>query len=155
MNDDLSLVLKEDINLLDKVADILVYSYNKCKEIGIKEEYSYEELDKFESFTSRFARLSDFLIYRIFRLIDKIDLESEGTFRDIINRSEKKEIIKSAEIFIEIRILRNQIVHEYIQDDIQGLFKKVLDYTPYLFDSIDRVKKYTEKYNSAEEKTGK
>lgn len=148
MNDNFSLVLEEDTRLLDKVADILKYSYNNCKTIGIKKEYSYEELDKFESFTSRFARLSDFLIYRIFRLIDKIDLEPEGTVRDIINRSEKKEIIKSADIFIEIRILRNQIVHEYIQDEIQETFKKVMDYTPYLFDSIKRIKEYIKKYNS-------
>lgn len=151
MNDDLSLVLEDDIKLLDKVADILKYSYNKCKKIGIKEEYNYEELDKFESFTSRFARLSDFLIYRIFRLIDKIDLESEGTIRDIINRSEKKEVIESAEMFIEIRILRNQIVHEYIQDEIQGMFKKVLEYTPYLLDSIKRVKDYIKKYSLKQE----
>jgi hypothetical protein len=143
---DLVLLLREELQLLDKAAEILKYSYGVCSEIGIKEEYSFEELDKFESFTGRFARLSDLLIQKIFRLIDDIDLESQGTIRDRINRAEKKELIKSADVFIEIRVVRNQVAHEYIQDEIQELFEKVLEYTPPLSDSVSRVKNHCRKY---------
>lgn len=145
-NNDLVQLLREELQLLDKAADILKYSYGMCGKIGIKDEYSYEELDKFESFSGRFARLSDLLIQKIFRLIDDIELESPGTIRDRINRAEKKELIESADIFVEIRIVRNQVAHEYIQDEIQELFEKVLEYTPHLMDSVNRVKKYCRKY---------
>jgi uncharacterized protein YutE (UPF0331/DUF86 family) len=88
------------------------------------------------------------LIQKIFRLIDDIELESPGTIRDRINRAEKKELIESADIFVEIRIVRNQVAHEYIQDEIQELFEKVLEYTPHLMDSVNRVKKYCRKYTA-------
>lgn len=143
---DLVLLLREELQLLDKAAEILKYSYGVCGKIGIKEEYSFEELDKFESFTGRFARLSDLLIQKIFRLIDDIDLEASGTIRDRINRAEKKELVESADDFIEIRVVRNQVAHEYIQDEIQELFEKVLEYAPHLMDSVKRVKKYCRKY---------
>lgn len=147
-NNDLVQLLREELQLLDKAADILKYSYGMCGKIGIKDEYSFEELDKFESFSGRFARLSDLLIQKIFRLIDDIELESPGTIRDRINRAEKKELIESADIFVEIRIVRNQVAHEYIQDEIQELFEKVLEYTPHLMDSVNRVKKYCRKYTA-------
>lgn len=148
MKSKLLLTLESEIELLNKAADILNYSYENCKKIGIKEKYSYEELDKFESFTSRFARMSDFLIQRIFKLIDNLDLESEGTVRDTINRAEKKELIESADAFVEIRILRNQISHEYVDEEIHEIFQKVQDYTPALLDSVSRIKNHVKKYES-------
>ncbi|NIM16850.1 MAG: hypothetical protein GTO45_33105 [Candidatus Aminicenantes bacterium] len=139
------LLLKEELELMEKAADILDYSYQKCKKTGVKVQYDYDELERFEALTSRFARLSDILIQKVFRLIDKIDLESEGTVRDRINRAEKKELIESADDFVKIRIVRNQIAHEYIPEEIYEIFKKVLKYTPKLLDSVNRVKNYTEK----------
>jgi hypothetical protein len=61
-NKDLILLLKEEIQLMDKAADILNYSYDTCSKIGIKEEYSYDELDRFESFDA-FLRVFRCKIY--------------------------------------------------------------------------------------------
>jgi hypothetical protein len=49
-NNDLVQLLREELQLLDKAADILKYSYGMCGKIGIKDEYSYEELDKSNPF---------------------------------------------------------------------------------------------------------
>ena len=43
--------------------------------------------------TSRFARLSDIIIQKIFRLIESLELEEPGTVRDRINQAEKWGII--------------------------------------------------------------
>ena len=146
VSENLILLLYEELKLMNKAADTLEYSYRTCLAIGRKEEYSYDELDRFESLTSRFARLSDLLIQKIFRLIDKLELETEGTVRDRINSAEKKGLIQSADNFVKIRIIRNQIAHEYILEEIQGLFEKVLKHAPDLLDSVKRVKKYCDKY---------
>jgi len=151
---DLVLLLQEELELLGKAADILKYSNDVCGKIGIKEDYTYDELDKFESFTGRFARLSDLLIQKIFRLIESIELESPGTVRDRINKAEKRGLIESADIFIEIRVLRNQIAHEYIQDEIKEMFEKVLGYTPQLLDCVERIQTHCRKYQQpGDEKT--
>ena len=142
-----SLLLKE-LKVLDDARDILVYSFNKCSAIGIKENYEPEELESFESYTGRFARLSDILIQKIFRLVDEMDLDTQGTIRDRINRAEKKELIASSDIFVEIRIVRNDIAHEYLPEAIRDIFGKVLSLTPHLLDGVERTKKYCSKYTN-------
>jgi uncharacterized protein YutE (UPF0331/DUF86 family) len=125
-------LLEEELNLLKKSNEILVYSYNMCKKIGIKDEYTFEELDRFEALTSRFARTSDIIIQKIFRLIDILELEPSGSIIDRINRAEGRGIIDSANTFKEIRRLRNDIAHEYISLEIKSMFKNVLRLTPEL-----------------------
>jgi hypothetical protein len=93
-NDELELFAKE-LKLLDEAAKILAYSYEACRKIGIKESYALEELDKFEALTSRFARTSDILIQRIFRLIDVLELEKTGQY----NRSNKPSRKKKLDFF--------------------------------------------------------
>jgi len=111
-----------------------------------KESYKPEELESFESFTSRFARLSDILIQKIFRLVDELDLDTQGTVRDRINRAEKKELIVSSDVFIEIRIIRNDIAHEYLPKAIHEIFERVLLLTPHLLDGVERTIAYCNKY---------
>jgi len=148
MTDQMQLLLLKELKVLDDARDILVYSFNKCSAIGIKENYEPEELESFESYTGRFARLSDILIQKIFRLVDEMDLDTQGTIRDRINRAEKKELIASSDIFVEIRIVRNDIAHEYLPEAIRDIFGKVLSLTPHLLDGVERTKKYCSKYTN-------
>ena len=45
--------LAEDLNRLDRSVEMLKYSLQRCCKIGIKKDYSLEELDRFESIRSR------------------------------------------------------------------------------------------------------
>src|SRR5581483_6288772 len=100
--------------------------------IGIKKEYTEQELEAFEALTARFSRLSDLMIQKIFRLIDTLELVNEGTIPDRLNRAEKRELISSAKLFTELRMLRNTIAHEYEPDEFTRIFKNVLQLTPSL-----------------------
>ena len=148
MTEQMQLLLLKELKVLDDARDILVYSFNKCSAIGIKENYEPDELESFEAYTGRFARLSDILIQKIFQLVDELDLDSQGTIRDRINRAEKKELIASSDIFVEIRIVRNDIAHEYLPEAIRDIFGKVLSLTPHLLDGVERTKKYCSKYTN-------
>lgn len=55
MKDIMPDLLIKELKLLDDSASILKYSYEKCKKIGIQENYVIEEMDQFEAFTSRFV----------------------------------------------------------------------------------------------------
>jgi hypothetical protein len=140
------ILLKEELQLLNMASKALDYSYHRCLEVGKKEQYTLEEEERFESLTSRFARLSDILIQKLFRLIDQIELEDSGSVRDRINRAEKKRLINSADDFILIRELRNSIAHEYHPEAIINIFSIVLDQTPLLFDSVTRINQHCKKY---------
>jgi len=146
MTGQMQLLLVNELQLLKEAREVLSYSYNKCHAIGINESYESEELESFEAFTSRFARLSDILIQKIFRLVDELDLETQGTVRDRINRAEKKELIVSSDVFIEIRIIRNDIAHEYLPEAIHEIFERVLLLTPYQLEGVERTIAYCDKY---------
>jgi hypothetical protein len=147
MTEKMQLLLIKELKILDDAKEVLVYSFDKCSSIGIKDTYKPEELESFESFTGRFARLSDILIQKIFRLVDELDLDSQGTIRDRINRAEKKELIASSDVFVEIRMVRNDIAHEYLPEAIHDIFGKVLSLTPHLLDGVHRTIAYCRKYS--------
>ena len=146
MTDQMQLLLVHELKVLEDARGVLKYSFDKCSAIGIKETYEPEELESFESYTGRFARLSDILIQKIFRLVDELDLDAQGTIRDRINRAEKKELIASSDAFIEIRMVRNDIAHEYLPEAIRDIFGKVLILTPNLLDGVERTIAYCKKY---------
>ena len=70
MNDILN-VLKEELQIVNEAARVLDYSFSKCSKINITAEMTDEELESFDSLTARFARLSDIVIKKIFRMIEK------------------------------------------------------------------------------------
>jgi len=141
--------LGEILGRLQKAVETLTYSYGKCHVIGLKDTYDAEEQDRFESLTAKFARLSDLIIKQAIKMIDILDLdEPPETTRDAINRAEKKGLIESGIRFVEIRKLRNRIAHEYAEseEDIAGIYKETLLCTPLLFDSVERIVAYCQKY---------
>ncbi len=148
-----SAYLKELLDRLRKADETLEYSYEKCLSIGIKGEYDREEQDRFESLTSKYARLSDLIIKQAIKLIDILDLdEAPETIRDAINRAEKKGLISSAQQFAQIRMLRNRIAHEYAEseEDITNIYIESLRTTPLLFDSVKRINTYAGKFTTDE-----
>ena len=134
---------------LGRAKSTLEYSYRICKQIGAKDEYNEDEQDRFESMSSRFARLTDLILKQAVKTVDLLDLEDPPqTMRDAINRAERKGLVSSALTFIEIRKIRNKIAHEYVDEgDLLTMYKFVLQNAPVLFDTVDRIEKYCEKYS--------
>lgn len=139
-------LLKQDLDLMLRAAKVLEKSWKECQKCADRLSYPLEELDRLELLSSRFSRLTDFMVQRIFRLIDEIDLEQPGTARDIINRAAKKGMINDPDSFIEARILRNKIAHEYVEKVMTEIYQKAVDLVPALLDSVKRVEIYTKKY---------
>ena len=134
--------LKNDLESLDKMISSLYTAFDICQKIGVKNTYTEAEFMYFDLLTSRFSRLSDYIIQKAFRTIDRLDEEDTGTVRDRLNRAEKKELITCTDDFADIRNLRNNITHEYIPEEMTEIFHNVLHFTPLLKDCVERIKKY-------------
>ena len=106
------------------------------------------DLDALEALTGRYARVSDMILQKLFRGLDAIELEDQGTLLDALNRAEKRGLIDSAADFREIRELRNEIAHEYAQENLRPLFDNVLERTPALLEIIRRSSDYCRRYLS-------
>ena len=142
MSEDLQNILNQELNLLRESSNTLEYSYKACNKIGLKEKYSEEELESYEALCSRFARLSDIMIQKILKTIELNDLESPGTVRDRISSSYKKGVITDANKLIEVRILRNEIAHEYLPEAFKDIFNKVIEYCSFLFENVQSINNY-------------
>jgi hypothetical protein len=145
-NQTLLQILKKDAELMHKAALALERSWDDCQSIPKKGTFPMEDMDKLELLSSRFSRLTDFMIQRIFRLIDEIELELPGgTVRDIINRAEKKGLIENADSIIQARILRNRIAHEYVEKVMTEIFEETACLVPFLLDAVKRTDAYIRK----------
>ena len=136
-----------DLQILDKSLYWLRRSYVICTEIGVKSAYSDEECDAIETLTSRYARTSDIIIQKVFRSIDKVELEDSGTMIDVINRAHKRGLFDSVDEIRTIKDLRNKIAHEYAREDIESVYAQVLNFTPEIFAIAAKVLSYCSRYD--------
>lgn len=139
--------LEDNIKSLDRSRESLRYSYEKCQKIGFEKAYfNVEEQEAFEALAGRFARTSDLLTQKVFKTIFSLLQEDIKTFIDGANFLEKLEIIQNADDILNIRELRNQIAHEYIEEDLNELFKDILKNTVLLEDIMKSVKDYSKRF---------
>ena len=72
--------------------------------------------ERLDAFVSRFGRLQDNLGDKLLPQLLAAMAEPIGTVMENLDRAEKLGWLDSADDWIEIRKLRNQMVHEYIED---------------------------------------
>ncbi len=100
---------------------------------------------KLENLTSRFARLSDILTQKVFRLIDQIELEPSGSTIDTLNRAAKRGLVKSDALLRKIRETRNAIAHDYTEEELISLFETVKELAPKLMEIQESTLAYSAK----------
>ncbi len=94
-----------------------------------------QEFEIWDGFATRFSRTSDlFLSKYIKAAVLKDDPGFDGTFRDYLNRAEKLKLIDNTLDWLEIRSLRNVIVHDYSEDDLEIILKKMLSLSKLILD---------------------
>lgn len=84
-------------------------------------EWGAEVLEKVEAFTSRFARVVDLLIHRVFRSIDYYEFQEPGSLLDVANRAEARGLIASVDWLRELKDARNRIAHDYTGEQLPDL----------------------------------
>lgn len=90
-----------------------------------------DELETWESFSSRFSRASDIFISKVLRgWALKRDPAFRGSLIDLLNEAEKNGVIDSANVWARIRELRNVAAHEYAEEDLSNLFDEIRKLAP-------------------------
>lgn len=146
MNDKNYLVeLKKDFGDLFISLESLKASFTKCRNIGVKEKYNFEEQESFDSLSSRFARTSDIYTQKILKTIFILLREHPKSFIDNANLAEKLEIIPSADELIIIRDLRNEIVHEYKLIELPRIYKEIFSNFNNLISAVNMTRLFLNK----------
>lgn len=124
-----------------KALQHLSYSYNKIQKLPTDAKNLNEEaLETWESFSARFARVTDIFLTRFLRAyVLTNDPGFEGTLRDYVNYGEKLGIIDDARAWMGIRELRNITAHEYSDNDLTQFFEALKMETPRLLNIIGKL----------------
>ncbi|MDF1827345.1 MAG: hypothetical protein P1U39_03605 [Legionellaceae bacterium] len=139
-------VLLQNTKSFEKQLSWLQHSFDEASKIGLKAKYSLKEYDSFENLCSRYARTIDFLIRKVFRSLDDVEFETQGTLVDVVNRAHKRGLFDCIEDIRYIKDLRNEISHEYMDDALQRLFEDILKWTPIVLDIADNTLRYIHTY---------
>lgn len=138
--------LEDNFKKADEAVNHLIVSAARCKKFIGNSNFTEEQLIDLEAVTGRFARLSDILIHKILKTIDRLDGNLPGTVRDIILNAAKKGLITSADDLLEIRDVRNTIAHEYESDNLDELANFVINNAGTLEEAVRKSKTYAAKF---------
>jgi hypothetical protein len=117
-------VLGKNLESLLSSIEWLRRSYDLCTDIGIKDDYTEDEFDRFENLTSRYARTTDLLIGKVLRSIDRVELMNSGSIIDAANGAEKRGIVES------VSKLRDTGKYYLLNEDKELVFKQEYGYVP-------------------------
>ncbi|MDO8959251.1 MAG: hypothetical protein Q7U85_05915 [Rhodocyclaceae bacterium] len=84
-----------------------------------------EGIDRLESFTSKFCRMQDTFVDKLLPIYLRSVGELPGSAIDNLRRAEQLGLIENAESWVEMRLLRNRLVREYV-DNIAQLSEQLL-----------------------------
>lgn len=135
-------LLKESLSAMDSTIRWLKRSTGICSQIGIKKDYTEEEYDAFETLASRYARAIDLIVCKVLRTIDMVEFEQPGTLIDTVNRTERRGLIDNVSTLRVMTDLRNEIAHDYINEELIDTFEDILNQTPQVIGLADRIQDY-------------
>ena len=135
----IKLYLKYNLDLLLKSQISLIQSIEKCKTIDLNNALTFENQESFDSLTSKFSRVSDILTQKVLKSLIILYREDCKTFLDRANFLEKIGVLQDSNVLINIRDLRNDISHEYIEEELSDLYKRTLEFSGELIILINTI----------------
>ena len=73
-------------------------------------------IDTLESYGAKFSRLQDTITDKLLPIFLKQTGEKLGTVIENLNKAERLGLIDDVNVWLAARLLRNKLVHEYIED---------------------------------------
>lgn len=134
-------LLSQELPNIQLAAEHLGYSLERCASFSQWHEPTLEQLERLESMSARFARLSDMFVQRICRLVDEIELVGNSTVLDRIYRAEKRGW-GVADQLIRIRELRNIIADEYATEAMPEIYSAVITLAPVLLQATQKAQSH-------------
>lgn len=107
-------------------------------------ENNDEAAERLDAFVARFGRMQDTLGDKLIPSLLRLVAEKPGSALDNLNRLEKLGLLGSVPEWLEARSLRNQLIHEYLQDaEVFALaLNRVHELLPLLIATYNAINRY-------------
>ncbi len=135
----------ENWKLYLKSIDWLKISLERTKDLKTLEKWSLEDYEKVETLFSRYSRSVDILINKVLRGLDFLELEEPLRKLDIVIRAEKRGLVDDYNLLIEMKDLRNELAHEYIEEALKNRLEEVIEKSQLLLKITEKIEQYLKK----------
>ena len=140
---DFEVLIYEAKEKVKKSFALVEASLAKLDAYKLNYDYSYDELEPYDALTERFIRCVE-MFAKYFKTYDAYkSIAKSPTYRDLINVMEKVGLVTATPLWMEMRDVRNRIVHDYLPeqtkemyDDIMGKFYEELKYSNAKIDEV-------------------
>ena len=118
------LILKE-FNDLKKAVYLLKSSIRKFKPYKVRKNYTPVELEYYDSFAFRFEKSVELFLHFFKGLESYLSGKISDTLRDRLLFIQKLNIIDSIDFWIEARLLRNKVTHDYLPEQLKDIYQEI------------------------------
>ncbi|NPA14047.1 MAG: hypothetical protein GXN97_02525 [Aquificae bacterium] len=132
----------ENFNLYLKSIEWLKISIRRVETIDIYGTLSLEDYEKIETLFARYCRSVDILLNKVLRSLDILELEEPLRKLDIVIRAEARGFVDNYDLLIEMKDLRNELSHEYVEEALKNRLEEVLEKSKHLLKITERIKEY-------------
>jgi len=136
----------ENLKLFNKSIFWLKRSLQRVKSIENFEKLTEEQLEIIETLMNRYSRAVDILINKVLRSLDYLELEESSRKLDIVIRAEKRSFVKDYNILIEMKDLRNELAHEYLEERLRDRLEEVMSKSRELVEIAGEINLYVQKF---------
>jgi uncharacterized protein YutE (UPF0331/DUF86 family) len=127
MRDDQQILTKASLNKAINAINLVEASLKEAKPFDANKIYTPKEREPYDALCDRFIRAVEISL-KYFRSYEKLMYgEISETLRDLLNRMEKLEIISSITLWMQMRDVRNRIVHDYLPEEIKDMYDEIMD----------------------------
>ena len=126
MKKDQHQIVKSSLEKVLAALTLVDASVNSVERYNSEKQYSPKEREPFDALSDRFSRAVEICI-KFFRSYDLyLYGERSETLRDLLNKMEKLDLVSSVQCWMEMRDVRNRIVHEYLPEEIQEIYDIIM-----------------------------
>ncbi len=126
MKKDYKILFENSKQKVISAVELVEASLRSLDKYNINKKYSPKELEPYDALSDRFIRAVETCI-KFFKTYEYyLYAISSDTYRDILLAMEKQNIISAVEIWIDMRDIRNRIVHDYLPHQIKSIYDLIM-----------------------------
>jgi len=126
MKNNFEVLLKQAKTKLISAVSLVEASLNGLDNYNSEQKYSPKELEPYDALSDRFIRAVETCI-KFFKSYEYyLYTISSDTYRDLLLKMEKVNLISSTAIWVDMRDIRNRVVHDYLPNQIKNIFDLIM-----------------------------
>lgn len=123
---------------------LLEHSLSKYEPFNPEVVYTYEDLEYYDSLSFRYEKSVE-AMFSYFKTLELYLFgETSETLRKRLQKMEKVGLIENLELYMEIKVLRNKVVHAYLPEKLQEIYESIKNFGEILLKDFEKIKKFNQ-----------